>query len=303
MDHIRKAVSIEQQGGNPGDLNEGQVVYIIDGTVVNDIGDKNTQETVRKVPWLHYRKNREIVVVRIAILASIVTGGSAFVPVLAFGTALIAMNCGYKWLMGKERCTSSIWTSARGLRTAMNLVFRGKGKGGRRRRTRRKSTKKRRRKSTKKRRRRRTRKNKGGVTGGDFFSSLAELKHYLESHDQYQNGKITIDVRIPLPTPSVQRGEYHEADQESDDYIVLRIPNHEHISDGYHKKSYGLNWFSYLVQNDYLVNLSIVGGDTGPDAVVYPELQYKQSGGKKKGGKRRRTRKRRTRKRRTRKRS
>ena len=41
---------------------------------------------------------------------------------------------------------------------------------------------------------------------------------------------------MPQPTPSVQRGEYHEADQESDDYIVLRHPNHEHISDGYHKK-------------------------------------------------------------------
>ncbi len=184
LDHIRKAASIKQQrGGNPGDLNEGQVVCIINGTVVNDIGDKNTQETVRKVPWLHHRKNREIVVVRIAILASIVTGGSAFVPVLAFGTALIAMNCAYKWLMGKERCTSSIWTSARGISSAMSLVF-GARKGGRRRRTRRKSTKKRRRrKSTKKKRRRtkkkrrrrkrkrKTRRKKGGTstTIGEFI--------------------------------------------------------------------------------------------------------------------------------------
>ena len=164
------------------------------------------------------------------------------------------------------------------------------------RRYRRKSTKKRRR-----RRKRRTRKNKGGENG-DTFSTLAQLKHLLETHDQYQNGKITIDVRIPQPSPSVQRGEYHQADQESTDYIVLRIPNYEHISEGYHKENYSFEWFSQLIEGDYLVNLSIVGGDGGPDAEAYPELEYRQSGGKKKGGKRRRTRKRRTRRKSTKKR-
>ena len=196
-------------------------------------------------------------------------------------------------MMTQHKNLSPTWRKNRGGRRKKRTKKRRKSKGRKRRR-------KRTRKRTK-RRRRRTRKNKGGVTG-DSFSTLAQLKQRLENHDQYQNGKITIDVRMPQPSPSVQRGEYHQADQESDHYIVIRIPNDEHISEGYHKENFPFEWFSTLHQDDYLVNLSIVGNDTGPDADVYPELQYRQSAGKKKGGKRRRTRKRRTRRKSTKKR-